>query len=248
MGCIKVPKVVPVEQCESKTINNCREVPGRECLTIYKTECSGPERQDICFNIPGSGNGGGGFSTLTNRFCEGQSKDICFNTDRTVCSKKDKQQCFDIPTTTSEKVTSKKGFTVKTPPKLVQVPKANCGSTGGPGGPETGPESGPATKTDTSGGPTIHHIHIAQPQVHHAPAHSHTHQTHFVPSTVTAAPIVAAAPVLTTTTGFGVGVVLGGAGLGGGVAAVHPGFGGGSHQSVSTPHSHHHTHVDNNHI
>ena len=100
--CIKVPKVVPVEQCESKTINNCREVPGRECLTIYKTECSGPERQDICFNIPGSGNGGGGFSTLTNRFCEGQSKDICFNTDRTVCSKKDKKQCFDIPTTTCE--------------------------------------------------------------------------------------------------------------------------------------------------
>ena len=251
--CIKVPKVVPVEQCESKTINNCREVPGRECLTIYKTECSGPERQDICFNIPGSGNGGGGFSTLTNRFCEGQSKDICFNTDRTVCSKKDKQQCFDIPTTTCEKVTSKKCFTVKTPPKLVQVPKANCGVTDGPGGPKTGPDSGPATKTDTGGGPTIHHIHIAQPQVHHAPAHSHTHQTHFVPSTVTAAPIVAAAPVLATTTGFGGGVALGGAGLagaslGGGVAAVHPGFGGGSHQSVSTPHSHHHTHVDNNHF
>ena len=67
-----------------------------------------------------------------------------------------------------------------------------------------------------------------------------------MPSTVTAAPIVAAAPVLATTTGFGGGVALGGAGLGGGVAAVHPGFGGGSHQSVSTPHSHHHTHVDNN--
>merc|ERR1719180_461767 len=104
--------------------------------------------------------GGGGFSTLTNRFCEGQSKDICFNTDRTVCSKKDKKQCFDIPTTTCEKVTSQKCFTVKTPPKLVQVPKANCGGGGG------------------GGGPRIHHIHIAAPQVHHAPAHSHTHQTH----------------------------------------------------------------------
>jgi len=46
--------------------------------------------------------------------------------------------------------------------------------------------------------------------------------------------------------GLGGGVALGGAGLGGGVAAVHPGFGGGSHQSVSTPHSHHHSHVDNN--
>lgn len=45
---------------------------------------------------------------------------------------------------------------------------------------------------------------------------------------------------------LGGGVALGGAGLGRGVAAVHPGFGGGSHQSVSTPHSHHHTHVDNN--
>merc|ERR1712117_953854 len=139
--------------------------------------------------------------------------------------------------------------TVKTPPKLVQVPKANCGGTDGPGTDSktsTGKDTG--TTTTTSGGPTIHHIHIAQPQVHHAPAHSHTHQTHFVPSTVTAAPIVAAAPVLATTTGFGGGVALGGAGLGGGVAAVHPGFGGGSHQSVSTPHSHHHTHVDNNHF
>jgi len=259
--CIKVPKVVPVEQCESKTINNCREVPGRECLTIYKTECSGPERQDICFNIPGSGNGGGGFSTLTNRFCEGQSKDICFNTDRTVCSKKDKTQCFDIPTTTCEKVTSQKCFTVKTPPKLVQVPKANCG---------TGTEKETGTENVGVGGdPRIHHIHIAAPQVHHAPAHSHSHQTHFVPA---AAPVVAAAPIVASTAGYGGvglggvglgrgvaalhpagggialggGVALGGVGLGRGIAAVHPGFGGGSHQSVSTPHSHHHTHVDNN--
>merc|ERR1719158_664129 len=228
-----------------KTIKNCREGPGRECLTIYKTECSGPERQDICFNIPGSGNGGGGFSTLTNRFCEGQSKDICFNTDRTVCSKKDKKQCFDIPTTTCEKVTSKKCFTVKTPPKLVQVPKANCGggSGGGSGGDSGGDGGGNGGGGNGGGGgPTIHHIHIATPQVHHAPTHSHTHQTHFVPSVATATPVVAASPVVA---GLG-GVALGGAGLARGVAAVHPGFGGGSHQSVSTPHSHHHTHVDNN--
>merc|ERR1712106_840772 len=142
-----------------------------------------------------------------------------------VCSKKDKTQCFDVPTTTCEKVTSQKCFTVKTPPKLVQVPKSNCGG-------------GPTVPTGGGGGPPqIHHIHIAQPQVHHAPAHSHTHQTHFVPSVATAVPVVAAAPVVATT-GY-----AGGVGLGGGVAAVHPGFGGGSHQSVSTPHSHHHTHV-----
>merc|ERR1719228_2378980 len=96
---------------------------------------------------------------------------------------------------------------------------------------------------------------MAQPQVHHAPAHSHTHQTHFVPSVATAAPVVAAAGyaggvglggVALGSSGLGGGLALGNAGLGGGVAAVHPGFGGGSHQSVSTPHSHHHTHVDNN--
>merc|ERR1719180_406831 len=218
--------------------------------------------------------GGGGFSTLTNRFCEGQSKDICFNTDRTVCSKKDKKQCFDIPTTTCEKVTSQKCFTVKTPPKLVQVPKANCGggsgSTGSTGsGSSTGGSTGGSTSSSGSsggggggGGPRIHHIHIAAPQVHHAPAHSHTHQTHFVPSVAAAAPVVAASPIVATTGGFaggvglsgvalgnaglGSGVALGNAGLGGGVAAVHPGFGGGSHQSVSTPHSHHHSQVDNN--
>merc|ERR1712181_179585 len=158
----------------------------------------------------------------------------------------DKKQCFDIPTTTCEKVTSQKCFTVKTPPKLVQVPKANCG--GGSG--STG-STGSGSSTGGGGGPRIHHIHIAAPQVHHAPAHSHTHQTHFVPSVAAAAPVVAASPIVATTGGFagGVGlsgVALGNAGLGGGVAAVHPGFGGGSHQSVSTPHSHHHSHVDNN--
>ena len=230
--CIKLPKVVPVEECESKTINNCREVPSRECLTIYKTECSGPERQDICFDIPGNG-GNGGFSTLTNRFCEGQSKDICFNTDKTVCSKKAKKKCFDIPATTCEKVAAKKCFTVATPPKLVQVPKSNCG--------------GDKPKPSYGEDPTIHHIHIAQPQVHHAPSHSH--QTHFVPSVATATPIVAATPVVATNTGYGGGVAISSVGRGGGVAAVHPGFGGGgSHQSVSTPHSHHHSHVDNNHF
>merc|ERR1712192_64944 len=189
----------------------------------------------------------------------------------------DKKQCFDIPTTTCEKVTSQKCFTVKTPPKLVQVPKANCGggsgSTGSTGsGSSTGGSTGGSTGSSGSsgssggggggGGPRIHHIHIAAPQVHHAPAHSHTHQTHFVPSVAAAAPVVAASPIVATTGGFaggvglsgvalgnaglGGGVALGGAGLGGGVAAVHPGFGGGSHQSVSTPHSHHHSHVDNN--
>merc|ERR1711910_231313 len=144
--CIKLPKVVPVEECESKTINNCREVPSRECLTIYKTECSGPERQDICFN-----------------------------TDKTVCSKKAKKKCFDIPATTCEKVAAKKCFTVATPPKLVRVPKSNCG--------------GDKPKPSYGEDPTIHHIHIAQPQVHHAPSHSH--QTHFVPSVATATPVVA---------------------------------------------------------
>merc|ERR1712203_1060336 len=108
------------------------------------------------------------------------------------------------------------------------------GSTGGSNGSSGG-----------GGGPRIHHIHIASPQVHHAPAHSHTHQTHFVPSVATAAPVVAAAPIVATTGGFAGGVGLGGVALGsagrGGVAAVHPGFGGGSHQSVSTPHSHHHS-------
>merc|ERR1712181_90355 len=160
-----------------------------------------------------------------------------------------------------------------TPPKLVQVPKANCGggsgSTGSTGsGSSTGGSTGSSGSSGSSGGggggggPRIHHIHIAAPQVHHAPAHSHTHQTHFVPSVAAAAPVVAPSPIVATTAGFaggvglggvalgnaglGGGVALGGAGLGGGVAAVHPGFGGGSHQSVSTPHSHHHSHVDNN--
>merc|ERR1712055_853856 len=171
--------------------------------------------------------------------------------------KKDKKQCFDIPTTTCEKVSSQKCFTVKTPPKLVQVPKANCGggsgSTGSTGsGRSTGGSTGGSNgSSGGGGGPRIHHIHIASPQVHHAPAHSHTHQSHFVPSVATAAPVVAAAPIVATTGGFAGGIGLGGvalgsAGLGGGVAAVHPGFGGGSHQSVSTPHSHHHSHVDNN--
>jgi len=202
--CISMPKVVSQEQCEDKVVNNCKEKPSKECLTVYKTECEPAPRQDVCFNIPGSGGGGGYFSTLTNRYCTGQNQDICFNTDRTVCTSKEKTACFEIPTTTCREVPSKKCFTVKTPPTLVQVPKANCLGGGGPGGGPGGP-GGPGG--GGPGGPQIHSIHISQPPIHVSPAPVHVspapihvspapvHVSHPAPA-VRLVPVAAVAPVL----------------------------------------------------
>jgi len=123
--CISVPTVNTHEKCEKHTINNCHTRPGRECLTTYKTECNAVENQEVCFDIPG-GSAGTEYTQLTNQFCTGQNKDICFYVDKTVCQKKEKEKCFDIPTTTCQKVPSSKCFTVQTPPKLVQVPRTHC--------------------------------------------------------------------------------------------------------------------------
>ena len=181
--CISVPKVLAQEQCEDRIVNNCKEKPSKECLTVYKTECEPAPRQDVCFNIPGGGGGGGYFTTLTNRYCTGQNKDVCFNTDRTVCTSTEKTACFEIPTTTCREVPSKKCFTVKTPPTLVQVPKANCLGGGGPSSTSSASTSststGSATRSSTSsngnggGGPQIHSIHISQPPIHVSPAPVH---------------------------------------------------------------------------
>jgi len=116
--CISVPKVVPDEVCETKTVNNCKELPTKECLTTYKTTCEAPEEQDVCFDISAPCEG----TTLTNRVCEGQNQPICFEVKETTCSKVTKQLCTDIPSVTCEKVPSKKCFTVPTPPKLTVVP------------------------------------------------------------------------------------------------------------------------------
>merc|ERR1712212_131990 len=116
--CISVPKVVPNEVCETKTVNNCKEVPTKECLTTYKTTCEAPEEQDVCFDISAPCEG----TSLTNRVCEGQKQEICFEVKETTCSKVTKQLCTDIPSVTCEKVPSKKCFTVATPPKLTVVP------------------------------------------------------------------------------------------------------------------------------
>ena len=190
--CISVPKVVAREECEDRLVNNCKEKPSKECLTVYKTECEPAPKQDVCFNIPGSGGGGGYFSTLTNRFCTGQNRDICFNTDRTVCTSTGKTACFEIPTTTCREVPSKKCFTVKTPPTLVQVPKANCLEGGGGGG-NGGGNGG-------SGGAQIHSIHISQPPIHVSPAPVHVSPApiHVAPAPIHVAPApihVAPAPV-----------------------------------------------------
>ena len=192
--CISVPKVVAREECEDRLVNNCKEKPSKECLTVYKTECEPAPKQDVCFNIPGSGGGGGYFSTLTNRFCTGQNRDICFNTDRTVCTSTGKTACFEIPTTTCREVPSKKCFTVKTPPTLVQVPKANClgGGGGGGGGGGNGGRGGGG-----SGGAQIHSIHISQPPIHVSPAPVHVSPA---PIHVAPAPIhVAPAPIHVST-------------------------------------------------
>merc|ERR1712203_830826 len=34
--CISVPKVVSNEVCETKTVNKCKEVPTKECLTVSR--------------------------------------------------------------------------------------------------------------------------------------------------------------------------------------------------------------------
>merc|ERR1712025_1262637 len=67
-----------------------------------------------------------GGQSLTNRVCEGQQQDICFNTDRTVCKNERRELCFDIPVTTCQKKFDKKCFKVPVPPQLVQVPKVRC--------------------------------------------------------------------------------------------------------------------------
>merc|ERR1719209_2183003 len=91
--CISVPKVVPNEVCETKTVNNCKEVPTKECLTTYKTTCEAPEEQDVCFDISAPCEG----TSLTNRVCEGQKQEICFEVKETTCSKVTKQLCTDFP-------------------------------------------------------------------------------------------------------------------------------------------------------
>merc|ERR1712212_343373 len=104
--CISVPKVVSNEVCETKTLNNCKEVPTKECLTTYKTTCEAPEEQDVCFDISAPCEG----TSLTNRVCEGQNQEICFEVNETTCSKVTKQLCTDIPSVTCEKIPSKKCF------------------------------------------------------------------------------------------------------------------------------------------
>ena len=116
--CISVPKVVSNEVCETKTVNNCKEVPTKECLTVFKTECEAPVEQDVCFDISSPCEG----TSLTNRVCDGQNQEICFKVNETTCSKVPKQICINVPTTTCEKVASNKCFTVPTPPKLSVVP------------------------------------------------------------------------------------------------------------------------------
>lgn len=121
--CIKVPKVVAREECQTRTVNNCQEVPTKECLTVYKTQCEDPETQRVCFDISGGCEG----ERLTNRVCEGQKQDVCITTNETVCTTVKKELCFTIPSVTCVKVPVKKCFTVPTPPALQTVP-VPCGS------------------------------------------------------------------------------------------------------------------------
>jgi len=125
-SCVNVPQVTTSEQCETKVVNSCTEVPAQQCLTVYKTECAKPETQTMCMPSAGQQCSATGGQSLTNRVCEGQQQDICFNTDRTVCKNERRELCFDIPVTTCQKKFDKKCFKVPVPPQLVQVPKVRC--------------------------------------------------------------------------------------------------------------------------
>merc|ERR1712058_38522 len=125
-SCVNVPQVTTSEQCETKVVNSCTEVPAQQCLTVYKTECAKPKTETVCMPPPPGQCSSDGGQSLTNRVCEGQQKDVCFNTGRTVCKNERRELCFDIPVTTCQKKFDKKCFKVPVPPQLDQVPKVRC--------------------------------------------------------------------------------------------------------------------------
>merc|ERR1712226_947847 len=86
----------------------------------------GPKVEEICFEIPEDHCKFHELAPLTNRWCEGQQKDICFHVPETECTKDRREHCLDIPTITCEKKFIKKCFTVPVPPQLIQVPKIHC--------------------------------------------------------------------------------------------------------------------------
>jgi len=124
-SCINIPTIVTKEECTSRIVNNCREQPATECVTVFTTKCNQIEDIPMCFDLPPTCQTEE-LQPLTNRVCEGQKSDICFNVDSTVCTKTRRNHCFNIPTTSCEKVPVKKCFNIQTPPKLVQIPRKRC--------------------------------------------------------------------------------------------------------------------------